>query len=70
MDKLKKCPFCGCKGKVYKDWTYDNYHKMTKVACYYAYCDSKRCPITDLYTEDYNTKEEAIKAWNTRKGEK
>lgn len=51
-EKLKPCPFCGGKGKV---WTGQFGH--------YFYGECENCGVE---TAKYDTKAEAIIAWNTR----
>ena len=52
-DKLKPCPFCGGEAELIKGWCeLDNY----------VMCLSCR-----IRTKPMNTKESAIKKWNTRK---
>ena len=55
MTELRKCPFCGGEAKIYRrqlNWLLDDY----KVEC----CSC--CCSTDIY----DTKQEAIEAWNKR----
>jgi Lar family restriction alleviation protein len=54
MPELKRCPFCGGQGVVEMDesWYWE----------YEAYC--MNCTAT---LGHFNTKAEAIEAWNTRK---
>lgn len=54
MTKLKRCPFCGGEAKLYEP--IEGFH-MWVVAC-------NKCACGTNYDND--TKEEAIKAWNTR----
>ena len=81
-EELKRCPFCGGKatlvccddeGNIH-NWDYENDpwsglgHKIR-----HSHDDNEDCPIA-LYDEDgatmgcfiYDTKEEAIEAWNRR----
>ena len=51
-EELKHCPFCGGEGKVF----------FYKDETYNAFC--KNC---ETITKTYNTREEAIEAWNRRK---
>ena len=50
--KLKPCPFCGSKAKMYHD-----YHDFALIQC-------TKCGIGTLHKSD---EEEVIKDWNTRK---
>ena len=56
-EKLKPCPFCGGLPKFYEIYT--NGAKVWKVMC------GKRVDCCAILN-DYSTKEEAAKAWNTR----
>jgi len=60
--KLKPCPFCGGEATL-KDFTGDEYCPGYAVQCNNG--DTRNCGIcgTPIYAE----KEQAIKAWNTRK---
>ena len=55
MAELKKCPFCGGKADTYSSirgfWSVD--------------CESNEC-ITHTMVTNYDTREEAIEAWNNR----
>ncbi len=51
MDKLKPCPYCGCKAKLYE--AYDG-----------AWC--AECMVCYARTFHGQTKEEAIQQWNRR----
>lgn len=53
---LKSCPFCGSKATV----NYNDYSKVYFAGCCSPYC--KICP----QTLPYETKEEAVNAWNRR----
>ena len=56
-DDLKPCPFCGTMPVIHcVDATYDTWY----IECVYGGCSCK--PETWYY----DTKEEAIEAWNTR----
>lgn len=61
MKRLKPCPFCGGKAKVqeYK------FPRLTTedMTIYYVYCTSKDCKTL---MSPFDTKDDAIKAWNTR----
>ena len=54
MEKLKACPFCGN-----MPWV-DRLRDGWSIAC-----DSKKCPM-EVYADSFTSKNEAIKAWNTR----
>lgn len=53
MSELRSCPFCNGKAKAY-----------TYLGKFYV-----RCNKCKAYTAPYNTKEEAIAAWNGTKGQ-
>jgi Lar family restriction alleviation protein len=57
---LKKCPFCGADAKIWRT----NYQV-------YIECSKSDCDRHDrhLIQVSASTEEEAIKAWNTRKGD-
>ena len=56
MTALKPCPFCGCKPKVGSEPTR---------TCYFVHCAAHRC-MAFAETHRYNTRAEAIAAWNRR----
>lgn len=62
MSKLKPCPFCGSKAEL-KDLIY-------RANCGYAVCCTNiDCRVSTIYTlYSWHSKEDAIKAWNTREG--
>jgi hypothetical protein len=55
-ETLKPCPFCGSNPFVCK-----------LVAGVHLGCNNEECPVSRLYTLQYPTEIEAIKAWNIRK---
>jgi Lar family restriction alleviation protein len=55
-DKLKPCPFCGGEPELKQDFD----DKQISVCC-----DNETC-VTICETFWHDTREEAIKAWNTR----
>lgn len=57
MEKLKPCPWCGCKPKIGIEPMYDEY---------WVSCRAIKCDV-NAQTSIHRTKEAAIKAWNTRK---
>jgi hypothetical protein len=63
MEKLKVCPFCGEDADI--QWISNHEYR--------AYCLNEMCGIT-LPNEDtrlsFTSEENAIKAWNTRNGER
>ena len=61
INNAKSCPFCGELPEIYQD------EYAYKDASYWCVeCMNDDCPIT-VETDDIETKEEAIEAWNTRK---
>lgn len=63
MEELKPCPFCG--GEALINTVSNIYLEMYSVSCSGEKDSGCRC-LTNQWEE---AKEEAIKAWNTRKGE-
>lgn len=60
MSNLKPCPFCGGEATIEYDNGFD-------IPSYALDCVSD-CPFSSAYLL-YNSKEDAIKAWNTRAGD-
>ena len=56
--KLKPCPFCGNEPKI-------EFNESIGYVSYYVKCINLECNV-EVYTFDFNTKEEAIEAWNNR----
>lgn len=56
MSDLKKCPFCGGEAMI------DNYEKMLTGRYYMIVCRKCKCN-----SEKFKIKENAVRAWNTRK---
>jgi len=57
MYTLKSCPFCGSAGIVVdKQW----------FGTWIVECTNNQCPASYMIGWDYDTKEEAIEAWNRR----
>ncbi|MBE5792436.1 MAG: restriction alleviation protein, Lar family [Clostridiales bacterium] len=68
MEKLKPCPFCGGEAKLQTDIRYPRPKCDAKTA-YEVVCQTWGC-IIGFVDERYRlSKDEAIKAWNTRAGE-
>lgn len=64
MEELKPCPFCGGKAEYYceeHDWSDWGYISTAKY--YDAYVECEKCGAR---TELFDTKQEAIDAWNKR----
>lgn len=55
--ELKPCPFCGAEATL-------NYKEALET--WIAECSNFSCPASYMIGMDYNTKEEAIGAWNRR----
>jgi Lar family restriction alleviation protein len=53
MEELKKCPFCGGEAILYKSFDYVNKCRV-------------ECTNCNICTQNYDTKGEAIEAWNRR----
>lgn len=65
MNKLKSCPFCGGEAEVFDynikcDFYEDKEDEF--IAPYTVHCKRNCC----FLGKDYETKEEAIEAWNRR----
>lgn len=64
MKKIKPCPFCGGNAVLIK-------HPYATYFPYYVRCDNfANCAIVGVATCSCKTPEEAIAAWNHRKGER
>lgn len=61
--KLKECPFCG--GEAELVYSNDN-HKQPYIRCKFGVMQNPKCSASRMYQWDYETEEEAIKAWNKR----
>lgn len=66
MIELKPCPFCG--GEVELRHSNDQ-HNRPFVCCKWGVYNSPPCPLGHPYCWDYKNDEDAVKAWNTRKGD-
>ena len=66
-DKLKPCPFCGREAILVKN-EHPRLHRPSRNGQYHVAC--YECDLMMGYDEDYggqfDTKEEAIEAWNRR----
>ena len=60
MEELKMCPFCGKKAQIYMYRIYD--YKIK----YAVRCNTHNCNGHPLEPVWFDSKEEAIKAWNRR----
>lgn len=60
-NKLKPCPFCGGEAKLQR--YIDRYEGIT----FYVYCSGEFCEVFPA-TENFETEQQAIKAWNIRVG--
>ena len=67
MEELKPCPFCGGEANIIKN-EHPRLHRPIKNGLYHVECCE--CNVMIGYDTDYggqfDTKEEAIKAWNKR----
>ena len=57
-ESIKPCPFCGKIPEIIQE----------KSGLVWIRCQNNNCPVRNVETDDFDTKEEAIEAWNTRKG--
>ena len=69
--KLKPCPFCGREpalqvDKRYPKWTKDS---AMPVDGYTVICNTRECPIYHADNTWFFRKEDAVIAWNERKGQ-
>ena len=71
MQKLKPCPFCGGEGEIqhsiYRTAPDFGYERMPQFDSWYVKC--KECLFARLPywgNTEYDTKEQAVDAWNTR----
>ena len=60
MEELKVCPFCGKKSQIYTYRIYD--HKIK----YAVRCNTQNCNGHPWEPVWFDSKEEAVKAWNRR----
>jgi len=63
-DKLKPCPFCGCK-EIDVMGGYEDFYEDFQPHLYYCECED--CRATSGLTVE---RKDAIKKWNARKEEK
>lgn len=61
MPELKPCPFCGGEATVIQTKAYS-----TGVVLYHVWHYAFACPLREVRTENMETAEEAIEAWNRR----
>lgn len=61
MAELKPCPFCG--GSAF---TSLEHYPSGEKAWHIYHMNYEKCFIDDCITGDYETEEEAVKAWNRR----
>ena len=62
--ELKPCPFCADTPFLNKHGPKIDGHYLWQIGC-----ENEQCPIHDVWGAGYSSKEEAIKAWNTRANE-
>ena len=65
--ELKPCPFCGGKAKLQQDIRYPRPTRRKRRA-YEVFCTNAACFMYGVDNNYYLDKDEAINAWNTRKG--
>lgn len=61
-NEIKNCPWCGKQPFIHFMYV-DTLNEQWVVSC-----ENELCPAQPTVENVYYTKEEAIKAWNTRKG--
>ena len=70
LPDFKPCPFCGREpalqvDKRYPKWTKDS---AMPVDGYTVVCNTRECPIYHADNTWFFRKEDAVRAWNERKG--
>ena len=70
LPEMKLCPFCGREPALQVDKRYPKWTKNTALPVdgYTVVCNTRECPIYHADNTWFFSKEEAIKAWNDRKG--
>ena len=63
--ELKPCPFCGSKAK-YTYHSNANLSGWQYFADHWVYCDNDKEGVCAVHQGMFETKEQAITAWNTR----
>ena len=63
MDKIRNCPFCGAKAEAVRRYNFKDVYEPWKVV---ANHDDECVFIKMGWMDDYESAEEAIKAWNRR----
>ena len=66
MEKLKPCPFCGSHGILEGGDFIGGWNEKTGPRPYMAECSNQDCIASYMIGAVYDTKEEAIEAWNRR----
>lgn len=66
-DKLLPCPFCGGEANAFVDKFNKYFTGCKKCNFYYGIEIEDGCELEKGWIAIHNTKDEAIKAWNTRK---
>ena len=66
---LKPCPLCGSTVEL-GEFTADHEEGLPKLGKVWIQCSNSKCIIDIEETLRFTTKEEFIKKWNTRAGEK
>ena len=59
-EKLKPCPFCGGISAI---WSFSGRRDTTK---YSPYCTTPGCLLNTLLDVDFDSRLDAVAAWNTR----
>lgn len=59
MEQFKPCPFCGSAGEI-------EYKKALDT--WIVRCSNSQCPASYMIGWDYETRGEAVEAWNSRGG--
>ena len=65
MIELLPCPFCNGKADVC-DGEIEHYNNGSVLIFYSVFCHTDTCFLREGSETDYSSKEDAIKAWNTR----
>jgi hypothetical protein len=65
MEKIKPCPFCGCKGRLRRE-KFSYYCAWGNSMFEYSVgCEAKKCEVSPS-THWNESKQEVVKMWNTR----
>ena len=58
---MKPCPFCGV-----VPWGIQHHAPEWEPVQYYINCENNKCPVEDVRSGWFKSKEEAVEAWNRR----